>query len=111
MLKWEKSEACLDFANAEAHSYLVRYFVNETEVTYELLQRIPVSYSSIVSSAQSYQNYLIASPRYNTLIGLGLYEFDNEGQLLAHFTHEKKDITHYRIYKFNFERFWFTTNY
>jgi len=88
--------------SAELNSYYYKYRVNEAEQTVELIDQFSVPYSSIVSSAQLYNdNIIINSGRAKTL-----GEYDTEGNLIREFNYDVSDWG-YRVFKVDFTDFFF----
>ncbi len=83
-------------------SYYYKYLVDEKRRTVRLVDSIDVTYSSILSSVQVYQDNIITLSGNPHVIN----EFDSEGRLIRRFVSPSKGYT-YRCYKYDFEKFWF----
>lgn len=87
--------------NAE-YSYYYKYLVDENAGTYELVQKFPLPYSSIVSSTQHYKNNIV------TCSGMAgtFEEYDENGSLIARFFMDV-DMFTYRVFKYDMKGIWF----
>lgn len=83
-------------------SYYYQYLVNETDKTFTLVKKIPVDYSSIVSSTQELGNNIITSSGLSHLYA----EYDQDGDLIRKFKYTSKKFA-YRVFKYDFNDFWF----
>lgn len=83
-------------------SYYYQYLVNETDKTFTLVKKIPVDYSSIVSSSQELGNNIITSSGLSHLYA----EYDQDGDLIRKFKYTSKKFA-YRVFKYDFNDFWF----
>lgn len=83
-------------------SYYYKYLVDENNRTFELVSRIPVTYSGYVSSVQQLEN--------NLLIDSGsaftAVELDDNNQIIQTLV-GTGDTWWYRVFKFDFLGFWF----
>lgn len=83
------------------------YKVNEKEKTFELVDSFSVEFSGIVSSAQTIGNN-------NIVINSGVpgifAEYDENHNLIRKFKIKPNNIFVYRVYKFDFNNFWFKSN-
>lgn len=87
---------------AAEYSYYYKYLVDENTGTYELILKIPVDYSAVVSSAQDYTgNIVVNSGRVGSVA-----EYDVDGALINHIKYNV-DRHCYRAFKFSFKEFWF----
>lgn len=87
---------------AAEHSYYYKYLVDENAGTYELVSKIPVDFSGIVSSSQDYDgNVVVNSGRFGSVA-----EYDVEGNLINHIQYEVERHC-YRAFKYSFEGVWF----
>jgi len=87
----------------ELNSYYYKYHINETEQTVELINQFAIPYSSIVSSAQLYNNNIIINSGRAKTLG----EYDTEGNIIREFNYNV-DSWGYRIFKVDFTDFFFT---
>ena len=83
-------------------SYYYQYLVNETDKTFTLVKKIPVDYSSIVSSSQELGDNIITSSGLSHLYA----EYDQDGDLIRKFKYTSKKFA-YRVFKYDFNDFWF----
>lgn len=83
-------------------SYYYQYLVNETDKTFTLVKKIPVDYSSIVSSTQELGDNIITSSGLSHLYA----EYDQDGDLIRKFKYTSKKFA-YRVFKYDFNDFWF----
>lgn len=78
------------------------YLIDEKKKTYELVDKILVPYSSIVSSTQQLGTHIVTSSGmahcYN--------EYDQDGKMIAQFNYDSKKYA-YRVFKYSFEGFWY----
>lgn len=84
------------------YSYYNKYLVNETDMTYELVETAEVDYSGIMGVIQYKDDNLIVT---SAMSGT-YYEYDKNGNLLATYQIGTNDIT-YRVLKFDYNNFWF----
>ncbi|WP_455716479.1 aryl-sulfate sulfotransferase [Anaerosporobacter sp.] len=84
------------------NSYYYKYLVDEKKGTYELVEKIKVPYSSIVSNAQEYEgNRIICSGK------AGIFsEYDSNGKLISKYKMKVESLT-YRVMKETMEGYWF----
>lgn len=83
------------------NSYYYEYKVNEKDKTYELVSRIAVPYSSIVSSVQIYDDNIVVGSGKDNSFG----EYDEDGNLINEFKYNAKKYA-YRVFKYSFDN-WF----
>ena len=83
------------------NSYYYEYKVNEEDKTYELVSRIAVPYSSIVSSVQIYDDNIVVGSGKDNSFG----EYDEDGNLINEFKYNAKKYA-YRVFKYSFDN-WF----
>ena len=84
------------------HSYVTYYLVDSNAKTFSLAKQFPVTYSSIVSNAQSFDgNYVV-----NSGVAHEFGEYDSEGNLIRAFSYDCM-MNGYRVMKGDFEGFWF----
>ncbi len=87
------------------NSYYYKYLVDENAGTYKLVQSFKVPYSGVVSSVQQYGNTIVTdSGRQGTWSVR-----DNNGKILASYTMKLYTNIIYRVYKYDFEGFYFAT--
>lgn len=84
------------------NSYLYQYLVDEDEGTYELVKKVALPYSSIVSSTQYYGDNLVTSSGMSNCFD----EYDSEGVLIREFKYTSEKYA-YRAFKYSFDSFWF----
>ncbi len=82
------------------NSYYMKYQVNELDGTYELIQSIPVEYSSIMGGVQSYDSNIVIS---SAFIGV-FYEYDCHGALVAKYSFNDGSFC-YRTFKVSMNGF------
>lgn len=87
----------------EDNSYYYKYLVDENARSYTLVKAFPVPYSSIVSSVEDMDNgnYVTSSGKSNTF-----GEYDADGRLIRQYNYDSRKYT-YRVFKYDFENFWF----
>lgn len=85
------------------NSYYYKYLVDENTKSYTLVNSFPVPYSSIVSSVEDMDNgnYVTSSGMSNTFC-----EYDENGTLIRRYNYDSQKYS-YRVFKYNFENFWF----
>lgn len=84
------------------NSYLYQYLVDEEKGTYELVKKVALPYSSIVSSTQYYKDNLVTSSGMSHCFN----EYDSEGKLIREYKYSAEKYA-YRALKYSFESFWF----
>lgn len=84
------------------NSYLYQYLVDEDNGTYELVKKVALPYSSIVSSTQYYKENLVTSSGMSHCFN----EYDLEGKLIREYKYTAEKYA-YRVLKYSFESFWF----
>lgn len=84
------------------NSYLYQYLVDEDKGTYELVKKVALPYSSIVSSTQYYKDNLVTSSGMSNCFN----EYDSEGKLIREFKYSSEKYA-YRVLKYSFDSFWF----
>lgn len=92
-------------SNPYDKSYYYKYLVDEAAGSYELVDSIPVPYSSIVSNVQimDNDNILINSGKAN-VVG----EYDSQANLIANYEYPSSHNGFtYRVFKNDFQGFWF----
>ncbi|MFV0557949.1 MAG: aryl-sulfate sulfotransferase [Enterococcus sp.] len=85
-------------------SLYYNYLVDENAGTYELVDSFEVPYSPIVSSAQQYQGHLVIDSGTKGVFA----EYDQENQLITEFTMELSADYLYRVYKDDFNNYYFS---
>lgn len=85
-------------------SYFYQYLVDENTGTYSLVQSFQVPFSAYVSSVQKLEGNIIIDSGMKGLFG----EYDSNGNLLRQFKMELADEYIYRVYKYDFEDFYFS---
>lgn len=83
-------------------SYYDRYLVDESERTFTLEERIPVTYSGYVSSVQNLGNNLLV----DSGSAFAAVEFDVNGEPIQTLT-GTGDTWWYRVFKYDYKGFWF----
>nr|WP_294492226.1 aryl-sulfate sulfotransferase [uncultured Anaerosporobacter sp.] len=84
------------------NSYLYQYLVDEENGTYELVKKVALPYSSIVSSTQYYKENLVTSSGMSHCFN----EYDSEGKLIREYKYSAEKYA-YRVLKYSFDSFWF----
>lgn len=84
------------------NSYYYKYLVDEKEGTYDLVDKIAIPYSSIVSSVQEYENNIVSSSGMSTCFN----EYDSDGNLIRQFNYDAEKYA-YRVFKYSFIGFYF----
>ena len=80
-----------------------KYKINENDGTYSLVQSFEVPFSAYVSSTQEYDGNLIIDSGMQGIFG----EYDSNGNLIQQFQMELADEYIYRVYKYDFQNFYF----
>lgn len=83
-------------------SYYYKYLIDENERTFELVERIPVTYSGYVSSVQQTGNNLLIDSG-SAFTAVELDENNTPVQTLA----GTGDTWWYRVFKYDYTGFWF----
>ena len=83
-------------------SYYDKYLVDENKKTFELIERIPVTYSGYVSSVQEIENNIII----DSGSAFEASEFDSNNQLIQTVI-GTGDTWWYRVFKYDFNNYWF----
>lgn len=83
-------------------SYYVKYLVNEEKGTYQLIERIPVTYSGYVSSVQELNNTLLI----DSGSAFTAVELDQNNQIIQTLK-GTGDTWWYRVFKYDYIGFWF----
>ncbi len=100
---WEQIDGMEISVTKGSTSYFYKYKINENDRTYELVQSFEVPYSAYVSSAQEYDGNLIIDSGMKGILG----EYDSNGNLIQEFEMKLSDKFIYRVYKYDFEGFYF----
>lgn len=85
------------------HSSYYKYLVNENTGSYQLVKKIKVPYSPFVGSVQSKDGNVIIDSGMNSKV----LEYDQNGKLIKSFSTKGKVKFLYRVYKYDFENFYF----
>ncbi len=85
------------------NSYYYKYLIDEENKTYELVEKIVLPYSSIVSSVEHVDQHFVTSSGMSHCFN----EYDQEGQLIKEFQYTSKKYA-YRIFKYTFNNIWFS---
>ena len=101
---WSQRTGIQRSVKAEGNSYFYKYLVNEKNGTYTLTQSFAVPYSAYVSSAQEYKGNLVIDSGMQGIFG----EYDENGTLLQQFQMKLADLYIYRVYKYDFQGFYFS---
>lgn len=88
--------------NKQKISKYYRYLINESTRTVTLVDSFDTPYSAYVSSAQEYESHYII----NSGVKQSFLEYDENKELIASFK-MKAETFIYRVYKYNFEGFYF----
>ena len=86
-------------------SYYYLYYVDETTRTYDLVNSYEVPYSGYVSSTQHYKGNHIVDSGQAFLFG----EYDSTGKMIRQFELTKEGKYCYRVYKYDFDGFYFVS--
>lgn len=100
---WQQIEGIETSMKEGKTSYYYKYKVNEKEGTYSLVQSFEVPFSAYVSSAQEYNENLIIDSGMQGIFG----EYDSNGNLIQEFQMKLADEYIYRVYKYDFQEFYF----
>lgn len=97
-------EGITDSGTKGIESYYYKFLVNELDRTYDLVASYPVAYSGYVSSTQHYRgNHIVDSGQAFVFV-----EADDTGVPIRTFHLTKEGKYCYRVYKYEFDGFYFT---
>ena len=82
---------------------IIRVLERGHEKTYELVEKVALPYSSIVSSVEHVSNHYVTSSGMSHCFD----EYDHDGKLIQEFQYTSKKYA-YRIFKYNFRDIWFS---
>lgn len=99
---WENYVGTGTYQEGE-NSYYYKYLIDENKKTYELVEKIALPYSSIVSSVEHVSNHYVTSSGMSHCFD----EYDQEGLLIREFQYTSKKYA-YRIFKYDFRDIWFS---
>jgi len=85
----------------ESHYY--KYLVDEEKKTYQLVDKVVLPYSTIVSSVEDFDNHYITSSGMSHCFN----EYDGDGNLIKEYNYTSKKYA-YRIFKYTFNNIWFS---
>lgn len=88
---------------ANASSYYYKYLVDENAGTYELVKSFAVPYSSFISSVQEIGDTIVVDSGGQGIFG----EYTQDGTLLKQFKMKINKYMIYRVYKYDFDGFYF----
>lgn len=88
---------------ANASSYYYKYLVDENAGTYELVKSFAVPYSSFISSVQEIGDTIVVDSGGQGIFG----EYTQDGTLLKQFKMKMNKYMIYRVYKYDFDGFYF----
>ena len=100
---WEQIDGIETSMKKGTASYYYKYKINENDGTYSLVQSFEVPFSAYVSSTQEYDGNLIIDSGMQGIFG----EYDSNGNLIQQFQMELADEYIYRVYKYDFQNFYF----
>ncbi|MFR1112467.1 MAG: aryl-sulfate sulfotransferase [Blautia sp.] len=100
---WSQIQGIATSLSAGENSYYYKYKVDESTGTYSLVQSFSVPFSGYVSSVQDYQGNIIVDSGMEGVFG----EYDAQGNLLRDFKMNLSKSYIYRVYKYDFEGFYF----
>ena len=100
---WEQIDGIETSMEDGKISYYYKYKVDENKGTYSLVQSFVVPYSAYVSSAQEYDGNIIIDSGMQGIFG----EYDSNGNLIQEFQMNLADEYIYRVYKYDFQNFYF----
>jgi hypothetical protein len=84
------------------NSYYYKYLVDEKAKTFKLISKIDVAYSGYVSSAQEYKDNIIIDSGSQFTV----YEYDKNQELIQKLVGTGERY-YYRVYKYDYDGFWF----
>lgn len=84
-------------------SYYYKYLVNENTGSYKLVSKIAVPYSPFIGSVQAKNQHVIIDSGMTGTV----FEYDANGKLIRSFTTTGKTKFLYRVYKYDFDHFYF----
>lgn len=99
---WKNYKGTGNYEKGE-NSYYYKYLIDEENKTYELVEKIVLPYSSIVSSVEHVDQHFVTSSGMSHCFN----EYDQEGQLIKEFQYTSKKYA-YRIFKYTFNNIWFS---
>lgn len=88
---------------ANASSYYYKYLVDENAGTYELVKSFAVPYSSFISSVQEIGDTIVVDSGGQGIFG----EYTQDETLLKQFKMKMNKYMIYRVYKYDFDGFYF----
>lgn len=88
---------------ANASSYYYKYLVDENASTYELVKSFAVPYSSFISSVQEIGDTIVVDSGGQGIFG----EYTQDETLLKQFKMKMNKYMIYRVYKYDFDGFYF----
>lgn len=100
---WSQIQGIATSLSEGENSYYYKYKVDESTGTYSLVQSFSVPFSGYVSSVQDYQGNIIVDSGMEGVFG----EYDAQGNLLQDFKMNLSKSYIYRVYKYDFEGFYF----
>lgn len=93
---WSVIDGVQTSASDGTTSYFYKYLVDETDGSYQLVEKFKLPYSGYVSSVQEIDGNIVADSGMQGIWG----EYDSDHKLIRSFTMEKESFI-YRVYKYD----------
>lgn len=95
-----------DKTDSNSYSMYYKYLVDENKRTYQLVESFKVPYSPYISSVQNFSGNLIIDSGQQGIFS----EYDASNELIRSFTINSDTKFIYRVYKYDFENYYFSSD-